>query len=317
VRSDLPRGARLLLFPVAGLAAAAALLRWKSAPCRPGSPYLAGAPLLVAHRGGAKLAPENTLLAFERAVRWWGADMLEIDVHATRDGEIVVFHDATLDRTTDGTGRVRDHTLEEIRGFDAGYRYTADGGSTFPFRGMGLGVPTLREVLEALPGVRINIEIKDGRAQEGVWTAVRDAEAMDRVLFAAGSSRDRARLRGYPVPTSAGKEELRIFYLQVWLGLGAYTPEVDALQIPDRWKGQQIASEEFVRAAHRRNLAVHVWTVDEVAEMERLLDWGVDGIMTDRPDRLARLLHERGGRPLPPGPPDPLPEPSLERLLLS
>jgi glycerophosphoryl diester phosphodiesterase len=276
---------------------------------------MAGAPLLIAHRGGSLLAPENTLLAFERAVHWWGADMLELDVHPTWDGDVVVFHDDTLDRTTDGAGRVADRTLRELRELDAGYRFTPDAGRTFPFRGREIRIPTLREVFERLPGVRVNIEIKDGAAQEAVWEAVTATGAHDRVLFAAGSSRNRARLRNYPIPTSAGKEELWPFYLQQKLGLSVYTPAVDALQIPDEWQGRRVASPGFVREAHRRNLPVHVWTVDEVADMHRLLDWGVDGIMTDRPDRLAAVLNERVGRPLPPGPPDPLPEPFLEPLL--
>jgi glycerophosphoryl diester phosphodiesterase len=276
---------------------------------------MAGAPLLVAHRGGAALAPENTLLAFRRAVEWWDADMLELDVHATLDGEIVVFHDSTLERTTDGSGSIADHTLEQVRKLDAGYRFTPDGGQTFPFRGRGVTVPTLREVLEALPGVRVNVEIKDPRAQDGLWEVIRAAGATGRLLIAAGSSRNRARLRVYPLPTSAGKEELWPFYLQVKLGLTLYAPEVDALQIPDTWQGRRIASRDFVEAAHRLNLPVHVWTIDEIPDMNRLLDWGVDGIMSDRPDRLARVLNERFGRPIPPGPPDPLPEPFLERLL--
>jgi len=283
---------------------------------RPGVPFLAGAPLLIAHRGGAKLAPENTLLAFERALTWWGADILELDVHPSRDGHAVVIHDPTLERTTNGAGRVVEHSLSELRELDAGFRFTPDGGQSYPFRGRGIGVPTLREVLTAFPGARVNIEIKDGRVQEAVWDAISETDALDRVLIAAGSSRDRARLNGYPVPVSAGKEDLKRFIAPPRLGVILYTPPVDAFQIPDRWEGREIITPELVRAAKERNVPVHVWTVDEVAEMERFLDWGVDGIVTDRPDRLARLLHERVGRPLPPGPPSPPPEPFLERLLL-
>lgn len=305
-----------LVVPAIGLAAAGLTLsRLRRDVGRPGSPYLAGAPLLMAHRGGAALAPENTLLAFERALDWWSADILELDVQPTRDGEAVVFHDATLERTTDGDGPVAEHTLEEIRGLDAGYRFTPDDGASFPFRGQGVGVSTLAEILARFPRVRVNIEIKDGRAQDRVWEAIRDAAAMDRVLVAAGRTRNRMRLRGYPVPVSAGREELWAFVAQLRLGVMIYTPAVDALQIPDVWQGRQVATERLVREAHARNLAVHVWTVDTLEDMTRLLDWGVDGIVTDRPDRLARLLHERFGRPLPSGPPDPLPEPFLERLL--
>lgn len=310
------RRRRSLLVPAVGMAAAGvAFVRSRRTAQRPGSPFLAGAPLLIAHRGGAALAPENTLLAFERALRWWRADILELDVQPTADGEAVVFHDETLERTTDGAGRVADHTLSEIRALDAGYRFTIDGGVTYPFRGRGIGVSTLEEVLTSVPGVRVNIEIKDGRVQERVWETIRDAGALDRILIAAGARRDRAKLAGYPVPVSAAKEEIRIFVVQAKLGMTLFTPAVDALQIPDIWEGRRIASPALIVAARRRNIPVHVWTVDEVEDMRRLLDWGADGIVTDRPDRLARLLHERTGRPLPPGPPDPLPEPVMERLL--
>jgi glycerophosphoryl diester phosphodiesterase len=312
------RSGRRLFLPAVGVAAAGlAFLRARSREHRPGSAYLAGAPLLIAHRGGASLAPENTLLAFERALAWWQADILELDVQPTRDGEAVVLHDATLERTTDGRGRVADHDLDEIRGLDAGFRFTPDGGRSYPFRGRGVGVPTLAEVLERFPGARVNIEIKDGRTQGRVWECIRDAAALDRVLVAAGTARDRARLKGYPVAVSAGKEELRAFLVQLRLGAFPYLPAVDAFQVPDWWEDRRIVTPQLVRAARALNIPVHVWTVDELDDMRRLLDWGVDGIVTDRPDRLARLLHERIGRPLPPGAPEPLPEAFLERLLRS
>lgn len=299
------RGRRGSVLPLAlGAAAALGTVRWLRARPRPGAPYLAGAPLLIAHRGGAALAPENTLLALERALRWWGADVLEIDVQPTRDGEAVVFHDATLERTTDGTGPVAERSLEEVRRLDAGFRFSPDGGGGFPFRGTGVAVPTLAEVLAALPGARLNVEIKDGRVQRRVAEVVREAGAEHRVLIAAGRRADRALLADYPGAVSASEEELRAFYYHHRLRAAAlYRPEVDALQLPERHGSMQVVTPRFVRDAHAKNLAVHVWTVDEEADMRRLLGWGVDGIVTDRPDRLARVLHEHAGRPLPPGPP--------------
>ena len=287
-----------------------------SRPTRPGFPYLAGAPLLIAHRGGAALAPENTLLAFRQAVEWWRADLLEIDVQPTRDGDAVVIHDPTLDRTTDRAGPVSDLTVDELHKVDAGYRFTADGGRSFPYRGLGVGLSTLAEVLAALPDARVNVEIKDARAQEAVWRAVHEAEATHRVLIAAGDRANRARFARYAGAVSASGSEMRAFYAAHLLHLARFaTPAVDAFQMPEFHGGRRVLSPRFVAEAHAQNVAIHVWTVNHADDMRRLLEWGVDGIVTDRPDRLAAVLHERCGRPRPPGPPAEEVHPSLERLL--
>lgn len=273
-------------------------------PARPGHPYLAGAPLLIAHRGGAALAPESTMAAFRRAVEWWGADVLEVDVHSTRDGEVVVIHDPTVDRISDGVGPVAELTLEELRRLDAGCRFSPDGGRTFPFRGTGVCIPTLEELLRELPRVRVNVEVKDARAQRRVWEVVHAAGATRRVLVAAGKRANRALLGGYPGPASASTEEVLAFWLHLRLRTARFhVPEVDAFQVPEMQGPLRVVSPCFVRAAHAHNVAVHVWTVNREEDMRRLLGWGVDGIVTDRPDLLARLLHELYGRPLPPGPP--------------
>ncbi|MDQ3387864.1 MAG: glycerophosphodiester phosphodiesterase [Gemmatimonadota bacterium] len=273
---------------------------------RPGSTYLAGAPLLIAHRGGAALAPENTMLAFRRAAEWWRADVLEVDVHATQDGEAVVIHDPTVDRTTDGAGAVAALTLSELCALDAGYHFSGDGGATHSFRGMGASIPTLVEVLRELPGLRINVEVKDSRAQPAVWDAVHGANAAHRVLIAAGTRGNRSRFdRGYAGATSAAESEIFSFWLHLQLRAGRLArPTVDAFQVPERHRRLQVVSPRFIRAAHARNIAVHVWTVNEETAMRRLLEWGVDGLVTDRPDILARVLHETHGRPLPPGEPE-------------
>jgi glycerophosphoryl diester phosphodiesterase len=283
---------------------------------RGGKPYLAGAPLLLAHRGGSGLAPENTAAAFTCAVEWWRADVLELDVQCSRDGQAVVIHDATVDRTTDARGRVSTFTAAELRDLDAGYRFTPDRGVTHPFRGAGEGILTLAEVVERFQSVRINIEIKDGRAQPSVMETVRSAGAAHRVLVAAGRLGNRSLFAGWPGPTSASGEELRGFYLRYVTGrTRAYRPPVDALQMPERYLGRRVLSPALVRVAHEHNLAVHVWTVNSEVDMRRLLDWNVDGLVTDRPDRLARILVERGVRPPPPGAPEDSLEPWLERLL--
>ncbi|HEU4560627.1 MAG TPA: glycerophosphodiester phosphodiesterase [Longimicrobium sp.] len=283
---------------------------------RPGHRYLAGAPLLIAHRGGSLLAPENTLAAFRRAVEWWRADLLEIDVQPSADGEAIVIHDPTVDRTTDGTGPVSSFSVDELKRLDAGYRFTPDGGESFPFRGSDVRLSTLREVLEALPETRVNVEIKDTRAQQAVWDTVHDLHAVHRVLIAAGDRNNRSRFRSYGGPVSAGAQDMYAFYgLHLAHAARLWTPGVDAFQMPEQHNGRQVLTPRMLAELQARSVAVHVWTINETADMRRMLEWGVDGIVTDRPDRLARMLHEMRGRPLPPGPPPGEAEAWLERLL--
>ncbi len=268
---------------------------------RPGHPYLAGAPLLMAHRGGAGLAPENTLEAFVQAVDVWQSDALELDVRATADRRIVVIHDDTVDRTTDGTGPVASFPWDTLRELDAGYRFLDPSGKP-TYRGRGVRVPLFEEVLDACPRVRINVETKERAATRGLLEIIRRHGAQHRVLFAAAHEPDRAEARGYEGPWGASTQQIRRFYLLHRLPFCAgYTPRVDALQVPDVWKGRRVVTPRFLEVAHRQNIAVHVWTVDEVDDMRRLLGWGVDGVQTDRPDRLARLLTEEFGRPPAPG----------------
>jgi len=268
---------------------------------RPGHPYMAGAPLLVAHRGGSALAPENTMAAFESAVDQWGADMLEMDVHQSADGRIVVIHDATVDRTTDGSGAVAALRWDELRDLDAGYRFRDLSGET-SFRGTGIDLPLFDQVLERFPRTRINVEAKAAGATAGLIEVIRRHGATHRVLVAATEEEARGIHHGYEGPSSASRRQLRLAHTLLRLGLGRFhVPDTDALQLPDTWEGRRIVTPALVSWAHRLNLPLHVWTIDEEDDMRRLLAWGVDGIQTDRPDRLARVLHELSGRPLPPG----------------
>jgi glycerophosphoryl diester phosphodiesterase len=268
---------------------------------RPGRPYLSGAPMLVAHRGGSKIVPENTLEGFRVAVEVWEADMLEMDVHLTRDGVPIIIHDPTVDRTTDGTGAVSELTLTELRELDAGYRFVDPDGKA-RYRGRGVRVPTLDEVLEAFPGVWINLECKTAEVAAPMVEAVRRHGAESRVLIAAEYERWRRGARGYRGPWGASRHHVLIFRVLSGLPRAAgYTPGADVMQVPETWKGWQIVTPRFVEQAHRKNIPVQVWTVDDPASMLRLLEWGVDGVQTDRPDLLAAVLHERFGRPAPPG----------------
>jgi glycerophosphoryl diester phosphodiesterase len=273
-------------------------------PGRPPRPYLAhDEPLFFAHRGGSKLAPENTMPAFEQGVAF-GADALELDIQTTREGKIVVIHDATLDRTTNGTGPVAGRTLEEVRGLDAGYRFTPDDGKSFPFRGRGITVPTLREVLVGFPRMRVNIDLKESSParEERLWALIQELGAEDRVLVASGDLHEPIvrfrRLCGGRVATSASVPEVRAFVLASAARLAwRLRLEYDALQVPPSFRGVPIVSRRNVAVAHRLGIQVHVWTIDTRAQMERLLRLGVDGVMTDRPDVLAQVLGRGDARP--------------------
>jgi glycerophosphoryl diester phosphodiesterase len=252
-------------------------------------------PLFFAHRGGSLLAPENTMPAFEKGTTL-GADALELDVHPTRDGEIIVLHDLDLDRTTNGSGPVAALTLDELRQFDAGYRFTPDGGATYPFRGQGIAIPTLAQVYAAFPTVRINIEIKasDPVTEASVWRIIQEHDAADRTMvgsFPEGPLRRFRALTGGSVATSASEPEIREFLAATYtLRASRLRPAYDALQIPPTWRHVPVTTRPVVRAAHDLGLDVHIWTIDSAREMRRLLAMGVDGLMSDRPDVLAEVL---------------------------
>jgi glycerophosphoryl diester phosphodiesterase len=226
--------------------------------------------------------------------------MLEMDVRSTRDGEVVVIHDESVDRTTDGSGKVRDLFLEEIQSLDAGYNFVDPLGD-FSYRGKGVTVPRFEEVLEDLPGVRLNVETKDDRSAPGLVDAILRHGAENRVLVAAEVEGHRRAVRDYPGAWGASRRDLFRFFFLIHSPFGAlYTPQCDALQIPEVYFGIRVLSRRFLQEAHKRNLPIHVWTVDDPQDMRRLLTMGVDGIQTDRPDFLADVLSEVAGRPLPP-----------------
>ncbi len=251
-------------------------------------------PLVMAHRGGAGLWPENTMLAFERA-RDLGVDVIEMDVHSTTDGVLVVMHDATVDRTTNGTGRISDLTLAEVKSLDTGYRWSTDGMKTFPYRGQGLSMPTLDEVFTHLPKMRFNIEPKQERPSlaKPLCRMIREKNMVDKVMIGSFSQAvlDEFRRECPEVATSAGPadiaELLRTF--KTGGGRGA-KPRMQAIQVPERLGGTQVLTKGLIDAAHSENLQVHAWTVNETADMRRLIESGVDGIMTDYPDRLLTVL---------------------------
>lgn len=255
--------------------------------------------MLVAHRGSSRLAPENTLAAFRSAVDDWDADMLELDVRLTADGHVVVIHDETVDRTTNGSGRVADLTLEEVQALDAGHNFLDLEGQP-SFRGRGVRVPTLEEVLVACPHIWVNAEAKEPQVAKPLAELIDRLGAHHRVLFAAEHERNRSSARGYPGPWGASRRDCALFWLLHRLPFIGYTPDVDIFQVPERFKGYRILTPAVIRAAHHRNIPVHVWTVNDPADMRRLLEWGVDGIQSDRIDLLSAILVEDHGRPPPP-----------------
>ncbi len=251
-------------------------------------------PLVIAHRGGAGIAPENSLEAFQRSHNL-GVDVLELDVRFTVDGTLVVFHDSTVDRTTNGRGKVSEKTVAEIQKLDAGFRWTADGGSTFPFRGTGVRVPTLREVFEAFPDTKINVEakIETPLPVKSICGLINEFGRADKTVVASFSDdvlEDfRAECKG--VATSASPSESTNFLAMYEIGLSEnYDAKMQALQIPRFLAGFEVVTKDFIRAARERNLELHVWTINKKEDMKRLIDLGADGIMTDRPDTLLELL---------------------------
>lgn len=250
--------------------------------------------LVFAHRGGGGLYPENTLGAFEYSAKM-GADVLELDVHATSDGALVVMHDGSVDRTTNGKGRVSEMTLAEVKKLDAGYLFTNDNGATYPFRGQGITIPTLREIFDALPAMTFNIEPKQSEPSitAPLCEMIRAHKMTEKVIV--GSFRQQAidefRQVCPEIATSATPAEVTEFLTLSKTGLSeSYNPPMQALQVPEKLNRLSVVTEDFVRNAHRKNLKVHVWTINETADMERLINLGVDGIMTDYPDRLLKLL---------------------------
>lgn len=265
-------------------------------------PYLeAPRPHLFAHRGASGEAPENTMPAFERALGY-GIRFLEMDCHATRDGKIVICHDALLDRTTDATGPLCARSFAELREVDAGYRFSPDGGQSFPFRGKGVRIPLLLDVLSSFPEARINLEVKqaDPPIAAEVLRQVSEAGACDRVLLAAEHDGIMAVIRALDPDTATGSSlgDAVAFFRAIQAGtLDDFEPGGDALQIPANFGPDPLVTEQSVSAARRLGLAMHVWTINDPTEMHRLLEAGVDGVMSDFPGRLLEeaRAHASGG----------------------
>jgi len=256
---------------------------------RPHPALAFGRPQVFAHRGGAALRPENTLLAFDHGLSL-GADGLELDVHLSRDGVVVVHHDVTLERTTNGRGPIAALTADELARLDAGWHFEG-------FRGAAGGVPALREVLRRYPAALFIIELKvnDPVLAHRTIDEVRAAAALDRVAVGSFGTRVLRAARRYEprILTGASREETRLALYRSWVRWPVRHPPNDAFQVPEVSGATRVVSPRFVRYAHAAGVAVQVWTVNDTADMERLLDWGVDGLISDRPDRAVEVVRRR------------------------
>lgn len=256
-------------------------------------PYLSHEhPIRLAHRGSRVLWPENTMTAFQGAVDL-GYRYIETDLHLTRDGRVVIFHDDSLDRLTDGRGRVWEWRWEDLRRLDAAHHFRPEAGH--PFRDAGMGIPLLEEAVAAWPEVLWNLDLKQPEIEHAVADLVARLGVEERVMI--GSFHDvrigrfRKHTRGR-VATSAGPVETARAAAGALFGLAA-GGAADAFQVPAKVGPVPVVTRRFVAAAHRAGKQVHVWTVNEAEEMHRLLAGGVDGIVTDRPDLLNDVLAER------------------------
>lgn len=272
-------------------------------PGAPARPYYAGvtAPQVIAHQGGDGIWPGDTLFAFEKAVEA-GADVLEMDAHITQDGHIVLMHDETVDGTTDGTGLIEGMTLAELKQLDAAYRWSKDGGQTFPYRGQGIQVPALAEVFEKFPQMRYVIEIKKSGipVEQPLCDLIRRYNMQEKVLVASfhDAVMQTFRTTCPEVATSASRGEVTKFVLlgKIFLS-GLVAPGYQAIQPPyDPAESYNIPimTKRFIREAHRKNIRVEPWTVDDPDLMRQYIEWGVDGIITDRPDLMVELLKKMG-----------------------
>lgn len=243
-------------------------------------------PIVYAHRGGAALRPENTIAAFDHGMAL-GADGLEFDVHLSSDGVVVIHHDQTLERTTSGRGPLAAYTAAELGALDACCKF-ADASGAFPYRGQGYGIPTMREVLHRYPDAQLIVELKrDGVSlARAVVDEIRQANAVDRVAigsFHAGALRA---VREYEprLPTGAARTETRLALYRSWIGWPLGRTPYREFQVPPRSGLTPIVTRRFVAHAHRAGVPVKVWTVNAADEIRRLVSYGVDAVITDRPD---------------------------------
>ncbi len=278
---------------LAALASASLGLYFTASPATPTAWFKeAPRPLILAHQGGEKEWPSNTMFAFGKAHRV-GSDALDFDLHMTADKVLVILHDTTVDRTTNGQGVVAEMTWAQLKELDAAYRFTLDG-KTFPLRGKGVRIPRLEEVLEAYPDWRMQIELKDAPsaiAQE-LAKVLEQFAAEDRVLLSSFDDVMMIELRNAcpRVATSASPVEIRALVLASRLHLEALiSPKYSSVQIPLQYSGIDLVTKRTVDAAHNRGVKVLPWTIDSDADAETCRTAGADGFNTNLPTKMERV----------------------------
>lgn len=260
-------------------------------------------PLVVAHQGGELLAPSNTIAAFSNAAKL-GVDALETDLHITKDGQLVAIHDPTVDRTTNGHGAVKDLTLKEIQKLDAGYHFK-DLHGQYSFRGKGVYIPTAEEIFQRFGNMRIEMEIKDDNPPERyeemakkLWALIKKYHMEDKILVASFDQNILKTFDKYAkerVATCAGKQEVTKFVVfHKFFLRDLYQPQVDDFQLPVADSGFDLTDKNLIDGAHRRGMQIHYWTIDDPKTMKKLIASGADGILTNRPDLLLKVMKGMG-----------------------
>jgi glycerophosphoryl diester phosphodiesterase len=267
---------------------------------KPGALIPGKRPFVIAHRGAALQAPENTIEAFDLAIETRAADAIELDVRLSKDGELVVIHDATVNRTTNGAGAVNSLTLRQLKRLDAGHHFTKDGGKSFPYRGRGVTISTLDEVFTRYPDQGFFVELKDSsKAAAGALSKVIEKHnAFDRVIVVMISVKHRTgkhlRLLDQRIKTGHTSREISTLLALSKLRLGGlFKSQGYTIEVPMRKFRISLPTRSFIDQAHAKGISVLVWTINDAKVMRKCLALGVDGIFTDDVNTLRQLIRER------------------------
>ncbi|WP_169513886.1 glycerophosphodiester phosphodiesterase [Halalkalibacillus halophilus] len=262
-------------------------------------------PLVISHRAGDLIAPGNTMTAIQMS-HDLGVDIVEVDIHITADGELVLLHDPTVDRTTDGEGAIIDFTLEEFLNLDAGYTFEDQEGE-FSFRNIGIYKPTVREMFEEFPDMKYMLEVKDTNPEmyyeeivDRLWELIVEYDMIDNVMM---SSFDQNLIRMFneraegQIALGSGRETAFNFVMtHKFFARNFFEPTGQVMQLPKENRYFNFFEDRIINGAHRRGMGIHYWTINDEQTMREMIDADVDGIITDRPDLLIEILQEKGMR---------------------